>query len=113
MVPYFSDRAVAHWNNGLQRLGAEHFPGLTRHPIDYLKMFYADTALVGNSNRSLECGLAFFGEDHVLFGTDFPYDVENGGVGIRETIKGIERMALSASAKQKIYEGNARRLLHL
>ena len=113
MVPYFSDRAVAHWNNGLQRLGAEHFPGLTRHPIDYLKMFYADTALVGNSNRSLECGLAFFGEDHVLFGTDFPYDVENGGVGIRETIKGIERMALSESAKQKIYEGNARRLLHL
>jgi uncharacterized protein len=113
MIPYFSDRAIAHWDNGLQRLGADHFPGLTRHPVEYMKMFYADTAIVGNSNYSMECGLAFFGEDHVLFATDMPYDVENGGVSIRETIKGIEKMALSEATKRKIYEGNARRLLHL
>ena len=76
-------------------------------------MFYADTALDGNSNFSLECGIAFFGEDHVLFGTDMPYDVENGGVSIRETIKAIDRMKISDSTKDKIYEGNARKLLHL
>ena len=113
MIPYFSDRAVVHYNNGLQRLGAEHFPGLTKHPVEYFKMFYADTALDGNSNYALECGLAFFGEDHILFGTDMPYDVENGGVSIRETINGIEKMNLSEATKKKIYEGNARRLLHL
>jgi aminocarboxymuconate-semialdehyde decarboxylase len=113
MIPYFSDRAVAHWDNGLERLGTKHFPGLTRHPIDYMRMFYADTALDGNSNRSIECGLAFFGEDRLLFGTDMPFDVENGGVAIRETIEGIERMALTDEVKRKIYEGNARRLLHL
>jgi predicted TIM-barrel fold metal-dependent hydrolase len=113
MVPYFSDRIVVHYNNGLQRLGAEHFPGLTKHPIDYFRMFYADTALDGNSNYALECGLAFFGEDRVLFGTDMPYDVESGGVSIRETIKAIDNMKVSESAKKKIYEGNARRLLHL
>jgi len=113
MVPYFSDRIVVHYNNGLQRLGAEHFPGLTKHPIDYFRMFYADTALDGNSNYALECGLAFFGEDHVLFGTDMPFDVESGGVSIRETIKAIDNMKVSESTKKKIYEGNARRLLHL
>ena len=113
MVPYFSDRAVVHWNNGLERLGADHYPGLTRHPIEYLKMFYADTALNGNSNLSMECGLAFFGEDHLLFGTDMPFDVENGGVCLRETIGAIEKMVLPETTKQKIYEGNARRLLHL
>jgi len=113
MVPYFSDRLLAHYNNGLQRIGSEYFPGLTKHPIEYLKMFYADTALDGNSNYSLECGLAFFGEDNVLFATDMPYDVENGGFSIRETINGIEKMALSDSTKKKIYEDNARRLLHL
>jgi uncharacterized protein len=113
MVPYFSDRAMVHWDNGLQRLGTDNFPGLKKHPIEYLRMFYADTALDGNSNYSMECGLAFFGEDHLLFGTDMPYDVENGGVAIRETINGIERMGLSESAKEKIYEGNARRLLNL
>jgi predicted TIM-barrel fold metal-dependent hydrolase len=113
MVPYFSDRLVVHYNNGLQRLGATHFPGLTRAPIEYLKMFYADTALNGNSNFSMECGLAFFGEDRLLFGTDMPYDVENGSISIRETIKGIEKMSLPETTKQKIYEGNARRLLRL
>jgi aminocarboxymuconate-semialdehyde decarboxylase len=57
--------------------------------------------------------LKFFGEDHVLFGTDLPYDVENGGVSIRETINGIEKTGLPEATKKKIYEGNARRLLHL
>jgi uncharacterized protein len=75
-------------------------------------MFYADTALNGNPS-ALRCGLEFFGEDHVLFGTDLPYDVENGGVSIRDTIKAIEAMGVSESVKKKIYEGNARRLLHL
>ena len=113
MIPYFSDRAKAHWDNGLERLGAAHFPGLTKHPVEYMKMFYADTALDGNSNYSMECGLAFFGEDHIVFGSDMPYDVENGGVSIREAISGIENMGLSETTKRKIYEGNARRLLHL
>ena len=113
MVPYFSDRLIVHYNNGLQRLGAKYFPGLKKHPVDYFRMFYGDTALDGNSNYSLECGLAFFGEDHILFGTDMPYDVESGGVSIRETIKAIENMKISDSTKVKIYEGNARRLLHL
>jgi aminocarboxymuconate-semialdehyde decarboxylase len=113
MVPYFSDRIVVHYNNGLERLGEKYFPGLTKHPIEYLKMFYADTAICGNSNYSLECGLAFFGEDHILFGTDMPYDVENGGVSIRETINGIEKMNISDSTKRKIYEENARKLMRL
>ena len=113
MVPFYSDRLTVHWNNGLERLGAEHFPGLTRHPVEYLKMFYVDTAINGNSNYSMECGLAFFGEDRLLFGTDMPYDVENGDISIRGTINGIEKMDLTATTKEKIYEGNARRVLNL
>jgi len=113
MVPYFSDRLRIHYDNGLERLGTPYFPGLTKHPVDYLKMFYADTALDGNSNKALECGLAFFGEDHLLFGTDTPFDVENGGVSMRETIKAVEGLEISEATRARIYEGNARRLLHL
>jgi predicted TIM-barrel fold metal-dependent hydrolase len=113
MVPFYSDRLTVHWNNGLERLGLEHFPGLTRHPVEYLKMFYVDTAINGDSNYSMECGLAFFGEDKLLFGTDMPYDVENGDISIRGTINGIEKMDLTAITKEKIYEGNARRVLNL
>jgi aminocarboxymuconate-semialdehyde decarboxylase len=112
VVPYFAERVVVHYNNGLQRLGATHFPGLTKHPVEYLRMFYADTALNGNPS-AMRCGLEFFGEDHVLFGTDLPYDVEQGDVSVRQTIDAIEKMGVSEAVKQKIYEGNARRLLHL
>ena len=112
MVPYFADRIVVHYNNGLQRLGTGNFPGLTKPPIEYFRMFYADTALNGNPS-ALRCAFEFFGEDHLLFGTDMPYDVENGTVSIRQTIDAVEKMGISEPAKRKIYEGNARRLLHL
>jgi aminocarboxymuconate-semialdehyde decarboxylase len=112
MVPYFADRLVVHYNNGLERLGAKLFPGLTKPPIDYFRMFYADTALDGGAS-ALRCGLDFFGEDHLLFGTDMPYDVESGGISVRQTVAAIESMGLPEPTKKKIYEGNARRLLHL
>jgi aminocarboxymuconate-semialdehyde decarboxylase len=59
------------------------------------------------------CAYHFFGEEHLLFGTDMPYDIENGGVSIRQTIGAIEGMDIPESGKKKIYEGNARKLLHL
>jgi len=112
MIPYFADRIVVHYNNGLERLGQNFFPGLTKHPIEYFKMFYNDTAINGNPS-GLMCGYDFFGEDHLLFGTDMPYDVENGAASIQQTIKAIEDMNIPESSKKKIYEGNARKLLHL
>jgi len=112
MIPYFADRIVVHYNNGLERLGKRFFPGLTKHPIQYFKMFYNDTALNG-STPSLMCAYDFFGEDHLLFGSDMPYDVENGAVAIRQTIEAIEGMNIPESSKKKIYEGNAQNLLHL
>jgi len=112
MVPYFADRVVVHYNNGLERLGAPNFPGLTKHPIEYLRLFYGDTALNGNPS-ALRCGLEFFGEDRILFGTDTPYDVGNGALSIEQTIGAIEKMGVTDSIKQKIYEGNARRILKL
>ncbi|HME45175.1 MAG TPA: amidohydrolase family protein [Syntrophorhabdales bacterium] len=112
LVPYFRDRIIVHYNNGLERLGADHYPGLTKHPIEYLRMFYNDTALNGNPS-ALNLALEFYGEDRILFGTDLPYDVENGRLSVKQTIDAIEKMGVSPSAKQKIYEGNARRLLHL
>ena len=112
LIPYFADRLVVHYDNGLERLGTRYFPGLTKPPIEYFRMFYADTALDGGPS-ALRCGLDFFGEDRILFGTDMPYDVENGGRSIRNTVDAIEQLDLSEDDKAKIYEGNARRLLRL
>lgn len=112
MIPYFADRIVVHYNNGLERLGQKFFPGLKKHPIEYFKMFYNDTALNGNP-AGLMCAYAFFGEDKLLFGSDMPYDIENGVIAIRETIRAIESLYIPEASKNKIFYENAKRLLHL
>ena len=116
MLPYFEGRAAG----GLDQLGsrtedpddAVALARLERRPLDYFKMFYGDTALFG-AHHAMECGLAFFGAERVLFGTDMPFDPEKGPGFIRETIAAMELMRASGEDKAKIYEGNARRMLRL
>ena len=116
MAPYFAGRL----GSGLDLLGvrtSEEDSALVKHtlqrrPIDYFRMFYADTPLFG-ATAAMECGLAFFGVDHVLFGTDMPFDPEGGPGFIRDTIGGLEAMNLSSADRAKIYEENARKLLKL
>lgn len=116
MIPYFEGRI----GPGLDQLGArtpEADKDLLTHnlkgrPIDYFRKFYGDTALFGSVGAT-ECGLAFFGIDHCLFGTDMPFDPEKGPGFIRETIRVMESLTLAPSDRAKIYEGNARRLLKL
>ena len=116
MVPYFSGRT----GPGLDQLGARtsdedltvYLRRLKKRPQDYFKMFYADTATFG-SRAALECGLDFFGIDHVLFASDMPFDLEKGSWNIRETLRCIEELPISAEDRKKIYEGNVKSLLRL
>lgn len=85
---------------------------LRRRPLDYFRMFYADTALFG-ALPATECGIAFFGPERVLFATDFPFDPEGGSLFLRETIRVVENVSFPTETKQLIFEGNARRLLRL
>ena len=55
----------------------------------------------------------FFGDDHMVFATDTPYDNQLGERVTRETIEGVEAMPIDAAAKKKIYADNARRLFRL
>lgn len=80
--------------------------------IDYFRMFYADTALCGDV-AGLECGHHFFGVEHMLFGSDTPYGLEFGDKFIRRTIEAVYKMNISDADKDKIFSGNAKRILHL
>ena len=116
MIPFCAGRV----GGGLDQLGsrtddAEDMAALGRlakRPIDYFRMFYGDTALFG-AWHAMENGLAFFGADHILFGTDMPFDPEKGPGFIRDTIEAMERMRATPDEKAAIYEGNARRMLRL
>ena len=116
MIPFCAGRV----GGGLDQLGSrsddpedtQALGRLAKRPIDYFKMFYGDTALFG-AWHAMESGLAFFGADHVLFGTDMPFDPEKGPGFIRDTIEAMTRMRATEEEKAQIYEGNARRLLRL
>jgi predicted TIM-barrel fold metal-dependent hydrolase len=116
MVPFFEARIRGAYDQFGTRTADEDYAGLARrlqkHPHDYFRMFYADTALYGGP-PALECGLAFFGADHVVFASDLPFDPEGGAKYVRLTLQALGAMRASAKDKQKIYEGNIRRLLHL
>ncbi|MEI9480027.1 MAG: amidohydrolase family protein [Deltaproteobacteria bacterium] len=110
MIPFFSKRVL------LVGVGTE--PGqdtkLTQPPLEYFKKFYADTVLGGNT-PALMCGHAFFGADHMLFGSDYPYPggAERGDVALGEVIKSVERMNVTKKEKTDIFSKNARRILRL
>lgn len=112
MVPYFSERVRGSYERTMRDLGDKVDQGLTKPHIEYFKMFYNDTAINGNSS-ALMCAYDFFGADHLLFGTDMPFDTEYGERNPRQIIAAIEQMNISGLEKEKIFEGNARKLLRL
>lgn len=110
-IPYLAGRIAEVGTAG--SMETAKYKQLTKEPIEYLKMFYGDTAIYGEVS-ALMCGYHFFGAEHMLFGTDAPFAGSEPGIsGIRLAIKGIERMEISDTEKKKIYEDNARRLLRL
>jgi predicted TIM-barrel fold metal-dependent hydrolase len=116
MAPYFAGRVGPGWD----QLGARTsdvdlsavLGTLKKRPLDYFKMFYADTALFGAYDATV-CGLQFFGAGHVLFASDAPFDPEKGPMYIRETIAIIDRLPVTADDRERIYWRNAVRLLKL
>jgi predicted TIM-barrel fold metal-dependent hydrolase len=106
MAPFFADR-IPMLNCSF---GGKRVDGGTL--LKQFRMFYNDTALNGNA-AGIECAHAFFGTDHILFGTDMPYGPAKGEVFVRKTIDNINGMNISEADKKKIFEENARTLLHL
>jgi predicted TIM-barrel fold metal-dependent hydrolase len=116
MAPYFDERIGL----GMDQMGArtsdEDYGALLKRlgkrPLDYFKMFYGDTSVNGSA-PAIRCGLDFFGPDRVLFGTDCPFDPEGGPTFIRESIRAIDSLKLADSVRNKIYHGNAMKMLRL
>ncbi len=116
MIPYFEGRVGPGWDQLGTRTSDEDYTlilkKLKKRPLDYFRLFYADTALMGAREATL-CGLKFFGAERVLFGSDMPFDPEKGTAYIRWTIEIIDSLDIKPEERQAIYEGNARRLLKL
>jgi predicted TIM-barrel fold metal-dependent hydrolase len=116
MAPYFEGRVGPGWDQLGARTSDQDYSivlkSLSKRPLDYFKMFYADTALFGAYDATV-CGLKFFGADHVVFASDAPFDPEKGPMYIRETIAIVDRLPISDDERERIYWRNAASLLKL
>ena len=77
--------------------------GLKKRPLDYFKQdFYADTAVFG-ATPAIECGLAFYPVDKIVFASDCPFDPENGAMFPRETLRILKSLNLDKEISGKIF----------
>jgi aminocarboxymuconate-semialdehyde decarboxylase len=116
MIPYFAGKIGLGFRQIFfgtpERNPLAEEAGLEHPPLDYYKMLYADTALNGDV-AATRCGHAFFGTSSCLFATDAPFDAEQGRGLIRDTIKAVEALPITAGRREMIFAGNARDLLKL
>ncbi len=105
MLPFFSARVQS-----AAAAGEGEIMKLTKPPEQYFKRIYGDTVLGGNTSAMM-CGYTFFGADHMVFSTDYPYP--GADLGIAAVIKGIEGMNIANEEKEKIFSKNVRQLLKL
>ncbi|AVK63778.1 4-oxalomesaconate hydratase [Lactobacillus sp. CBA3606] len=95
MVPYFAGRI----DHILPAAQAADF-----------KKFYVDTALLGNS-AALQLTVAYYGIEHVMFGTDAPFgSAPNGATD--EIVTAIADLHLTAAAQTKLYQTNFETLIN-
>ena len=70
---------------------------------------YHDTAAV--DANAFACGVNVFGPNHVVFATDYPYGRREYFLESRRRF--VDEAQIDTEARQKIYEENAKPLLHL
>jgi aminocarboxymuconate-semialdehyde decarboxylase len=61
----------------------------------------------------MRCAMEFLGIDHMMFGSDMPFDPERGTAFIRWTMENIDELGLTQSQLEDLYENNAKRILGL
>ena len=113
LIPHFSGRIEKMLGHtGLDASSGEALERLRNEPIEYCRMLYVDTAMFG-SPHGVECVTRFFGTNHVLFGTDTPFDGSGGSHFIPATISDVEHAVSDQAARAAIFEGNARKILRI
>jgi len=107
MLPFVYHSIDIMW----EKMGRDGFEIPPKRPSEYFKRFYVDTGRPLKA-ATLQCAIALFGEDHILFGSDMPNWMEEFQAPTRIT-RAIEAIDLPVQTEEKIFYNNAKRLLKL
>jgi uncharacterized protein len=105
MFPFFGGRVNSYVGQALTGRGQKKMSA-------YWKQIYGDTAIDGMPGAYM-CGYSFFGPDRIVFGTDYPFGLNEGESFIRNNLKGVKAMSIPAAAREKIFSRNAMKLLKI
>ena len=109
VLAFFAQRAINIYTGRTEEI--RHKFGLKENPLDSFRRFYVDTA--DHPASTLRCVRDFFGADRMVLGTNYPYGPEEGCLLVKNSLKAIDGLELSATEKEKILGGNAARILGL
>lgn len=116
VIPHHGGGVIPHFDGRLESIFQrpdhyQHDPDEFSKPVlEYYRSFYADAVLNG-SVHSLACCVDFYGSDHVVFGTDYPYGPNDGRRFMRENIRAVEDLDVSETERDGILGGNLRSLI--
>jgi len=79
----------------------------SRLPSEYLKEFYYETA-ISFGRPTLLCTADLVGMEHIMFGTDYPFQRQ-----LNLPISAVEELNIESELKDRIFAGNARALFKL
>jgi aminocarboxymuconate-semialdehyde decarboxylase len=82
---------------------------VSKPPIEYVKKLFVDT--LSYDSVALEYALRFFGEERIVYGTDYPFPLGGGRDGATVVLKVIDTLQLGAETRDKILSRNASLLL--
>lgn len=112
MLPYFAGRVQTMYE--ARRQYPEAYPvdwsDFSRPIPSYFEQLYGDTA-IGGSGAAAACGQAFFGDDRVVFGTDYPMGPDAGHDFIEQAFDVIDAMDLSDGGRRGAFGENLAGLL--
>jgi aminocarboxymuconate-semialdehyde decarboxylase len=99
----FTPYQAARWEHGWH-VRPEPKKNIAKQPVDIAKRFYYDTIL--HSAPVLEFMIERVGADHVMLGSDYPYDM-----GMMDCVKHVRSLKISDADKTTILSTRAQALL--
>ena len=111
-VPLLEARLTNGWPL-LEPVGLPMPTKISKPYVDHFRKFYCDTASSGFAPKALELAVDFFGPERVLYGSDAPFDVQDGRIFISGTLRAVDAMGATPETKTAILSKNARRILKI